>query len=53
MKEFIKPIIIGIIAGTLPYLFGYSIKTWQWWPLMIISSFMIWFIIKVIKYIKK
>jgi hypothetical protein len=53
MKQYLKPILIGLIAGILPNLFEYSIITWQWWGLMLLFSFMIWFIIHVINYIWK
>ena len=51
MKKYVQPIVIGLIAGVLPTLFGYSINTYQWWILMPIFSFMIWLMIKTIKYI--
>ena len=46
-------IIIGAIAGILPTLFGYSINVWQWWVLMPLFFVTLWFVIEVIKYIRK
>jgi hypothetical protein len=42
MKKYLKPVIIGMIGGFLPTLFGYTIITWQWWILMPIFSFFVW-----------
>ena len=46
-------IIIGVISGFLPTLFGYSINVWQWWVLMPLFQVTLWFAIQVIKYIRK
>jgi len=53
MKKYMKPIIIGLIAGALPYLFGFPIVTIGWWILMPIFSLVIWFGIEVFKYIRR
>ena len=53
MKKYMKPIIIGLIAGALPYLFGFSIVTIGWWILFPIFSLVIWFGIEVFKYIRQ
>jgi len=53
MKEYIKPIVIGWIAGILPYFCGYTIMDTRWWFLMPIFSLVIWFGIEVIKYIRQ
>lgn len=53
MKNYIKPIVIGLIAGALPNLFGFPIVTIGWWILFPIFSLVIWFGIEVIKYIRQ
>jgi hypothetical protein len=51
MKKFIQPIIIGVIAGTLPYFIGYDITMWMWWILMPTFSLIIWLLIIACKFI--